>query len=87
MCYANMVFAPGVEAFVERLARAGASGLIVPDLPEGEAEETLAACDAHGLALVPLVAPTTTPERLRGDRRAGARLPLHRLSRRDDRGA
>ena len=35
MCYANMVFAPGVEAFVERLARSGASGLIVPDLPPG----------------------------------------------------
>jgi tryptophan synthase alpha chain len=65
MCYANMVFAPGVEAFAERLERAGASGLIVPDLPEGEAEETLAACDAHGLALVALVAPTTTPARLR----------------------
>jgi tryptophan synthase alpha chain len=64
MCYANMVFAPGVEAFVERLAQAGASGLIVPDLPQGEAEEALGACDAHGLALVPLVAPTTTPQRL-----------------------
>ena len=64
MCYANMVFAPGVEAFAERLARAGACGLIVPDLPQGEAEEALAATDAQGLALVPLVAPTTTPERL-----------------------
>jgi tryptophan synthase alpha chain len=64
MCYANMVFAPGVEAFAERLRQSGASGLIVPDLPQGEAEEALAACDAQGLALVPLVAPTTTPERL-----------------------
>ena len=63
MCYANMVLAPGAEAFVERLARTGASGLIVPDLPLGEAPEVLDACDAHGLALVPLVAPTTTPER------------------------
>ena len=65
MCYANMVFAPGVERFVERLARSGASGLIVPDLPTGEAPEVLAATDAAGLALVPLVAPTTTPARLR----------------------
>lgn len=65
MCYANMVFAPGVEAFLERLERSGASGLIVPDLPHGEAPEVLAACDALGLALVPLVAPTTTSERLR----------------------
>ena len=39
MCYANMVFAPGVDAFVERLARTGACGLIVPDLPHGEAPE------------------------------------------------
>lgn len=64
MCYANMVFAPGVDAFVERLQKTGACGLIVPDLPQGEEAEVLAACDAHGLALVPLVAPTTTPERL-----------------------
>jgi tryptophan synthase alpha chain len=64
MCYANMVLAPGARAFVERLARTGASGLIVPDLPFEEAAEVLAACDAHGVALVPLVAPTTPPERL-----------------------
>jgi tryptophan synthase alpha chain len=64
MCYANMVLAPGVEAFVERLAQTGASGLIVPDLPLEEAAQALAACDARGLALVPLVAPTTPPERL-----------------------
>ena len=64
MCYANMVFAPGAEAFVERLAQTGACGLIVPDLPLEEAAEVLAACDAHGLALVPLVAPTTPAERL-----------------------
>jgi tryptophan synthase alpha chain len=64
MCYANMVLAPGAEQFVERLARTGACGLIVPDLPLEEAPEVLAACDAQGLALVPLVAPTTPPERL-----------------------
>jgi tryptophan synthase alpha chain len=65
MCYANMVFAPGVEAFVERLARTGACGLIVPDLPLEEAGELREACERSGLALVQLVAPTTTPERLR----------------------
>jgi tryptophan synthase alpha chain len=64
MCYANMVFAPGSGAFVERLAQSGASGLIVPDLPLEEAAELLKVCDAHGVALVPLVAPTTPPERL-----------------------
>jgi tryptophan synthase alpha chain len=64
MCYANMVFAPGADAFVDRLARTGACGLIVPDLPLEESGEVREACDAHGLALVPLVAPTTTPARL-----------------------
>jgi tryptophan synthase alpha chain len=64
MCYANMVMAPGAQAFVERLAKTGASGLIVPDLPLGEAPEVGEACKANGLALVPLVAPTTTDERL-----------------------
>jgi tryptophan synthase alpha chain len=64
MCYANMVLAPGAEAFLERLARTGACGLIVPDLPLGEAPEVGEACAASGIALVGLVAPTTTPERM-----------------------
>ena len=50
---------------MRRAAQAGASGLIVPDLPHDESAELRAACDAEGIALVALVAPTTTPERLR----------------------
>jgi tryptophan synthase alpha chain len=64
MCYANMVLAPGPDAFVERLVQTGACGLIVPDLPFEEASEVLEACGRHGLAFVPLVAPTTPLERL-----------------------
>ncbi|HEY1689232.1 MAG TPA: tryptophan synthase subunit alpha [Solirubrobacteraceae bacterium] len=64
MCYANMVYAPGVDAFAQRLARSGCCGLIVPDLPLEEAEEVRQACAAQGLALVPLLAPTSTPERM-----------------------
>jgi tryptophan synthase alpha chain len=65
MCYANPILARGLERFVDLLVRAGASGLIVPDLPLEEAPAALEACDAAGLALVPLVAPTTPDERLR----------------------
>jgi tryptophan synthase alpha chain len=64
MVYANVVLARGTERFADDAAAAGASGLIVPDLPHDEAEAVRAACDAAGLALVPLVAPTTTDERV-----------------------
>jgi tryptophan synthase alpha chain len=64
MCYANVIMARGLERFADMLVGVGASGLIVPDLPFEEAPATLAALDARGLALVPLVAPTTPEARL-----------------------
>ena len=64
MCYANPVYARGADAFVAALAAAGVSGLIVPDLPMEEAPALLERCDAEGVALVPLVAPTTAGDRL-----------------------
>jgi tryptophan synthase alpha chain len=64
MVYVNVVMAAGAETFALRAASAGASGLIIPDLPTDEAGEVRAACDAEGLALVPLVAPTSPPERV-----------------------
>ena len=64
MCYANQVLARGVERFADELAGAGVSGLIIPDLPLEETPAVLAACDAAGIALVPLVAPTTPEDRL-----------------------
>jgi tryptophan synthase alpha chain len=64
MSYANPLYARGLERAVEMLCAAGASGLIVPDVPLEEAPALLALCDARGIALVPLVAPTTPDERL-----------------------
>ncbi len=64
MVYANIVLADGTDRFVREAAAAGAAGLIVPDMPQDEAATTRAACDAAGLALVPLVAPSSTPERV-----------------------
>lgn len=64
MTYANIVLARGVERFLDALAAASVSGLIVPDLPFEEAEAIAAAAAAAGVALVPLVAPTTPDERL-----------------------
>src|SRR4051794_567088 len=58
MVYATRVRAQGGPDFARRAAAAGAAGLIVPDLPHEEAETVRAACEAEGLALIPLVAPT-----------------------------
>jgi len=65
MVYANLVFAGGAERFAQRAAAAGAAGLIVPDLPHDEATELRETCGAAGVALVPLVAPNTPPDRVR----------------------
>jgi tryptophan synthase alpha chain len=64
MVYANLVMARGLDRFADELVIHGVSGLIVPDLPLEESEAVRAACDARGLALVPLVAPTTPAERM-----------------------
>lgn len=64
MTYANIVQVRGAETFCRQLVDAGASGAIVPDLPPEEAGELLQHADAAGLALVPLIAPTTPDSRL-----------------------
>jgi tryptophan synthase alpha chain len=67
MSYLNPLLAYGIDAIVERAARAGLDGFIVPDYPDDEGELALAEkCAAAGLALVPLIAPTTSYERAQG---------------------
>ncbi|MCV7316737.1 tryptophan synthase subunit alpha [Mycolicibacillus parakoreensis] len=64
MTYWNPVLRYGVDAFARDLAAAGGDGLITPDLIVDEADEWLAASDAHGLDRIFLVAPSSTPQRL-----------------------
>lgn len=65
MGYYNTAFKMGAPAFVERLAAAGGSGYILPDLPVEEATELHSLSRAVGLAPVVLMTPTNTDERLR----------------------
>jgi tryptophan synthase alpha chain len=60
-----IIFRMGSEAFVCGARDAGFAGLIVPDLPADEARDLAALARAHGLDLIPLIAPTTTAERTR----------------------
>ncbi len=64
MTYWNPVLRKGVDTFARDLASAGGLGLITPDLIPDEADDWIAASDAHGLDRIFLVAPSSTPERL-----------------------
>jgi hypothetical protein len=57
MTYWNPIQRYGVERFAADLAAAGGSGLITPDLVPDEADEWVAAADAHDLDKVFLVVP------------------------------
>src|SRR5918994_5234507 len=63
MVYANMILATGPAEFAERARTAGAAGVIVPDLPLEERGPIAEALHDRDLALVPLLAPTTPPQR------------------------
>jgi tryptophan synthase alpha chain len=65
LTYYNPVLAFGLKAFARTAADAGADGVIVADLPLEEAGPFSAEAEAAGLDLVHLVAPTSTPGRVR----------------------
>lgn len=64
MGYINPLLAYGIQRYAADARAAGADGLILPDLPMEEAGAVEAACQANGLALVYLVSPASTPERI-----------------------
>lgn len=62
--YYNLVFANGVDAYVRAARAAGVDGMLTLDLPPEEAKDVAAACQAHGVKTVFIVAPTTPDARL-----------------------
>lgn len=65
MSYVNPLLAYGVDAFVRDARAAGMDGLIVPDLPPEEAHIFAEVCERERMALVFLLAPTSSPARIR----------------------
>jgi tryptophan synthase alpha chain len=61
--YANPLLRFGAEALALRASQAGASGLLLVDLPPEHCAPLRAPAAAHGLDWIGLVAPTTTPQR------------------------
>jgi tryptophan synthase alpha chain len=64
MGYLNPILAQGLERFVPEAAAAGVDAFIIPDLLPEEAGELGALAARSGIALVFLVAPTSTPARV-----------------------
>jgi len=64
MSYLNPLLAFGVERLPEAAAKAGVNGFIVPDMPVDESDLLKDALADQGVALVQMVTPVTTPERL-----------------------
>ena len=59
MTYANVVFSYGIDRFLSRCESVGVDGLILPDVPFEEKEEFSAECEAHGVDLISMIAPTS----------------------------
>jgi tryptophan synthase alpha chain len=64
MGYLNPMLAYGLEKLAADAAAAGIAGFIVPDLPIEESADFEKALAPHGLALIRMVTPVTTPARL-----------------------
>lgn len=63
--YYNPIYYRGVESFLRQVKEAGVSGLVVPDLPLEEAETLLNSAAEIGIEVILLVAPTSSPERIK----------------------
>ena len=63
--YYNPILAYGERRLVDDAAKAGADGFLVVNLPPEESSELRDPAIAKGLDFVPLVAPTSDPERVR----------------------
>ena len=66
MAYYNTVFKYGTEKFCKDAKIAGASGLIVPDMPieEEQCEHFIKYCGKYGLRHIRVVSPASTNKRL-----------------------
>ena len=62
--YYNPIYYRGAESFLKQIKAAGASGLVVPDLPLEEAETLLNFAQEIGIEVILLVAPTSSADRI-----------------------
>ncbi len=59
MTYINPVYTYGTERFMKKCAESGIDGVIIPDVPFEERGEVMDICEAQGVALISMIAPTS----------------------------
>ena len=65
MGYLNPIVRFGSESFAAEAAAAGVDGILIVDCPPEEMGLLRAPLDQHGIHSISLIAPTTTPERMK----------------------
>lgn len=65
LSYYNPIFSYGEKAFVRDACACGVDGIIIPDLPPEEGGSLISFARKKDLATIFLLAPTSTPERIR----------------------
>ena len=65
MTYYNILFKYGEELFLKEAAKAGISGLIIPDLPPEEGADFCRSASETGISPILIYAPTSSDERMR----------------------
>ena len=65
MGYYNPIYKYGAEKFIKDAAKSGVDGIIVADLPPEEGEDVVSAARENDLSTIFLIAPTSTPERVK----------------------
>lgn len=65
MTYYNPVLKYGLKGFIAGCKASGVDGVIIPDLPFEEARELIRLGGSNNIAIINLVAPTSTPRRIK----------------------
>ncbi|MBY8573978.1 tryptophan synthase subunit alpha [Lactiplantibacillus plantarum] len=64
LTYANIVYQFGYAAFAQQCQSLNVAGLIIPDMPLEASGELRPTLDHYGIALIPLIAPTSDDARI-----------------------
>lgn len=63
--YLNPILSQGIESFINKIAEAGAKGLVIPDLPIEESDYFIAVCKYYSIELILFISPASPETRVK----------------------